>query len=81
MNLRSEIGQALRHFGHSVSSATKASDGRGLRAGGDEAKRAFKAMMSMKKIDVATIAALLLSRWRGLADVRFSPCSVRTKAI
>ena len=28
-----------------------------LAAGGDEAKRAFKAMMSMQKIDVATIDA------------------------
>jgi hypothetical protein len=28
-----------------------------LAAGGDEAKRAFDAMMTMKKIDVAAIAA------------------------
>jgi predicted 3-demethylubiquinone-9 3-methyltransferase (glyoxalase superfamily) len=28
-----------------------------LAAGGDEAKRAFDAMMDMKKIDVATIEA------------------------
>ena len=28
-----------------------------MRAGGDEAKRAFKAMMTMKKIDVAAIKA------------------------
>ena len=31
-----------------------------LAAGGDEAKRAFAAMMPMKKIDVATIEA---ARW------------------
>ena len=30
-----------------------------MAAGGDKAKRAFKAMMSMKKIDVATIEAAL----------------------
>jgi predicted 3-demethylubiquinone-9 3-methyltransferase (glyoxalase superfamily) len=28
-----------------------------MKAGGDEAKRAFEAMMKMKKIDVATIDA------------------------
>jgi predicted 3-demethylubiquinone-9 3-methyltransferase (glyoxalase superfamily) len=28
-----------------------------LRAGGDEAKRAFDAMMEMKKIDIAAIEA------------------------
>jgi predicted 3-demethylubiquinone-9 3-methyltransferase (glyoxalase superfamily) len=30
-----------------------------LAAGGDEAKRAFSAMMSMKKIDIAAIKAAL----------------------
>lgn len=33
-----------------------------LAVGGSEAKRAFEAMMSMKKIDVATILALSARR-------------------
>ena len=35
-----------------------------LAAGGDEAKRAFEAMMTMTKIDVATIEAARRGEWK-----------------